>query len=203
MEEKGKNRIEAFSDGVFAIAITLLVLGLVEPHLESNTTNAGLFRGLLHIWPSYLGFLVSFTTILIMWINHHEVFRLVARISKGFMLSNGALLLMVTFINFPTKIFSSQLQTDSAPVGTAFLMASYVLVAIVFQWWWREAKKVKKDDVPDSVIKSISKSYAYGIPVYLACFILAFVWIPLSIALFAVVSAFWIITLKVPVYNQK
>ena len=114
MAEKETTRVEAFSDGVFAIAITLLVLGLVEPHIEATTTNEELFKGLWHIWPSYLGFIISFTTILIMWINHHEIFRIVGTVNKKFLISNGVLLMMVTFINFPTKVFSSQLQTDSA-----------------------------------------------------------------------------------------
>lgn len=203
MAEKETTRVEAFSDGVFAIAITLLVLGLVEPHLEANTTNTELLRELWHIWPSYLGFIISFTTILIMWINHHEIFRLVGKVNKSFLISNGVLLMMITFINFPTKVFSSQLQSESAMAGTAFLMGSYVLVAVAFQWWWREAKKLKKDNVPDEVIDKVSRSYALGIPGYIICLVTAFIWIPLSIALFAVLSVFWIAFLRVPMYEPS
>ncbi|MCB0723833.1 MAG: DUF1211 domain-containing protein [Ignavibacteriae bacterium] len=201
MAEKETTRVEAFSDGVFAIAITLLVLGLVEPHIEATTTNEELFKGLWHIWPSYLGFIISFTTILIMWINHHEIFRIVGTVNKKFLISNGVLLMMVTFINFPTKVFSSQLQTDSAVAATAFLMGSYVLVAAAFLWWWQEAKKLRKNNVPDEVISKISRSYALGVPSYMICLILAFIWIPLSIAIFAVMSIFWITFLRVPIYQ--
>jgi uncharacterized membrane protein len=202
MAEKETNRVEAFSDGVFAIAITLLVLGLVEPHLEANTSNTELFNGLLHIWPSYLGFVISFITILIMWINHHEVFRLVGRVNKRFLISNGILLMMVTFINFPTKVFSSQLLTESATVGTAFLMASYVIVAVSFQWWWYEAKRLKKEDISDETIRRVTKSYAMGVPAYALCLVLAFIWIPASIALFAGISLFWIIAIKEPIHMR-
>ncbi|MEZ5648376.1 MAG: TMEM175 family protein [Alphaproteobacteria bacterium] len=67
-------RLEAFSDGVFAIAITLLVIEIKVPHLSREVENKELLSALLTLWPSYLGFLISFFTILIVWINHHRFF---------------------------------------------------------------------------------------------------------------------------------
>jgi len=73
--EKETSRVEAFSDGVFAIALTLLILEIKVPHLEDASTNVNLFRALLQLWPSYFAFILSFLAVLIMWINHHGFFK--------------------------------------------------------------------------------------------------------------------------------
>jgi uncharacterized membrane protein len=95
-------RTEAFSDGVFAIAITLLVLDIKVPHdLPENTS---LLRALLNQWPIYMAFLTSFATIGIMWLNHHRMFRYIRRVDHWFLVLNGLLLLGVTFVPFPTSL---------------------------------------------------------------------------------------------------
>lgn len=86
------DRLEALSDGVFAIAITLLVLELVVPKLGEHASGTALRAQLGREWPSYVPFLTSFATILIMWINHHEVFRLLERVSMLLLFSNGILI---------------------------------------------------------------------------------------------------------------
>src|SRR5215813_3568997 len=95
------SRIEAFSDGVFAIAITLLVLDLKVPPDPSGIHR--LAELLLSEWPAYLAFLTSFATILIMWINHHRIFTLVGRSDDRLLFYNGLLLLGVTVVPFPTS----------------------------------------------------------------------------------------------------
>jgi uncharacterized membrane protein len=69
-------RIEAFSDGVFAIAITLLVIEIKVP-IHEQVQKIGLLKALLDLWPSYLAFITSFATILVMWVHHHWIFVLV------------------------------------------------------------------------------------------------------------------------------
>ena len=96
--EKETGRVEAFSDGVFAIAITLLVLEFKVPHLPEGATGRDLFHALLKLWPSLIAFLGSFIAILIMWINHHGLFRLIHKIDPPFLFANGFMLLMVTFV---------------------------------------------------------------------------------------------------------
>src|SRR5882672_2129896 len=99
MSETG--RIEAFSDGVFAIAITLLVLDLKVPRaLQDGRTLAS---SLGAMWPSYLAFVTSFATILIMWINHHRMFTLIGRADDRVMFYNGLLLLGVTVVPFTAQ----------------------------------------------------------------------------------------------------
>ena len=100
-EQKETGRVEAFSDGVFAIAITLLVLDLKLPHIDGATNLSG---ELLRQWPTFVAFLNSFVTILIIWMNHHNLFNNIQRTDNTFMLLNGGLLLCVTFLPFPTSL---------------------------------------------------------------------------------------------------
>ena len=106
-------RIEAFSDGVFAIAITLLVLDLKVPrelHEGQTLTSA-----LAHQWPAYVAFVTSFLTILVMWINHHRMFTLIGRADDRLLIFNGLLLLGITVVPFPTSLVAEYLgQTVSA-----------------------------------------------------------------------------------------
>jgi uncharacterized membrane protein len=98
-------RVEAFSDGVFAIAITLLILEIRAPHAG---LEGGLWAGLLTLWPSYVAFLLSFFVILIMWVNHHELMRLVRAVNYPFLFANGLVLLTVTFVPFPTAVLAER-----------------------------------------------------------------------------------------------
>src|SRR3989454_9603804 len=107
-------RVEAFSDGVFAIAITLLILEIRVPRVEH-----GLWAGLLALWPSYIAFLLSFVVILIMWVNHHELLRMVRAVNYPFLFANGFLLLTVTFVPFPTAVVAAYLATPDARVAGA------------------------------------------------------------------------------------
>ena len=101
----GKARLEAFSDGVFAIAITLLVLTITTPndyhHLGSELADR---------WPSYAAYVVSFAVIGIMWLNHHTIFGHFARVDRNLVYLNLLLLATVVFIPYPTGIFGQALQ---------------------------------------------------------------------------------------------
>jgi uncharacterized membrane protein len=99
----GKGRFEAFSDGVFAIAITLLVLGFQLPGAGPET-NDGITSGLLALWPQYLVYVASFATVGIMWVNHHALFGRLKVVPHSVILMNLALLMIVSFLPFPTSV---------------------------------------------------------------------------------------------------
>ena len=103
------SRIEAFSDGVFAIAITLLVLEIQVPDVHGG----GLLDALGDLWPSYAAYAVSFLTIGIIWVNHHTAFGLLARADRKLLFLNLALLMTVSFIPFPTSVLARYLQAGS------------------------------------------------------------------------------------------
>ena len=109
-------RIEAFSDGVFAIAITLLI---IEVHVPGREHAHTLGHELLHLWPSYLGYLTSFLTIGVMWLNHHRVFTLIDRYDHTHMLLNLLMLLLIAFLPFPTAVLAQFIETDGARAAVA------------------------------------------------------------------------------------
>src|SRR5258706_5868897 len=102
-EVRGVERLEAFSDGVFAIAITLLILEIKVPSLEA-TSASGLWRALVSHWSSYLAFALSFLIIGIMWANHHNIFRYVRGADHALAMFNLGLLFCVAFLPFPTAV---------------------------------------------------------------------------------------------------
>src|SRR3990170_8417079 len=115
MEKSGATvRVEIFSDGVFAIAITLLVLDLKIPSKIDHLTNIELWTEIKATWPSYLAFAFSFASIFIMWLNHYTIFRLVTTVDNRVMLANGILLFFVTLVPFPTSLLAQYLQTNAS-----------------------------------------------------------------------------------------
>ena len=131
MAETGVNtRLEAFCDGVFAIALTLLIIDIKLPSTERIGSNAELWRALLHLAPSVFAFLLSFVIILITWVNHHATLSLIHRSSAPFIYANGLLLLTVVFIPFPTALLGEFLWTDHAAPAVVFTDAVLAVQAI-------------------------------------------------------------------------
>jgi uncharacterized membrane protein len=97
-------RVEAFSAGVFAIAITLLTLEIRVPHLPLEAGDPQLGAALRALWPSFLTFAGTFGAILTMWINQHGFFDLLERVDRRFLHANGLLLLLITFVPFPMAL---------------------------------------------------------------------------------------------------
>lgn len=116
--EKDTGRIEAFSDGVFAIALTLLAFELKAP-LLNGVSNASLIAALTERWPEYLAFVNSFASILLMWISHHNIFKAVKQINTRFMLANGVALFFVTATPYATSVLAKYLLTDAASASAA------------------------------------------------------------------------------------
>ncbi len=131
------DRIEAFSDGVFAIAITLLVLDLKPPPEFEH----GLWRALLHEWPQFAAYLTSFFIIGIMWVNHHSMFRAIVSSDRILMFFNLLLLLWTSLLPFPTSLVAEHLRDGgtNAAVAEAVYSANLTLAAIAFSLIWMHA----------------------------------------------------------------
>ena len=133
-------RLEAFSDSVFAVAITLLALTLVVPRPADLRAGHRLLAALLDQWPTYLAYGLSFLTILIMWINHHALFRLIRRTDHLFLLINGLLLLIITTYPFATNLLATYLrQPDDKRVAQLIYVGLSLLMAVTFNGMWRYA----------------------------------------------------------------
>lgn len=128
-------RVEAFSDGVFAIAITLLVLDLIVPGHE-EARESGLAAALGAEWPSYFAYLVSFLVIGIIWINHHTMFTLVNQVDRRVLFVNLLLLLTISVIPFPTRLLAEYLLDSDADVAAAVYSATMFLMGIAFASLW-------------------------------------------------------------------
>lgn len=124
-------RLEAFSDGVFAIAITLLALNLKIPPAES-TPPGTLLATLLDQWPVYLAFGTSFFTILVMWVNHHNLFTLIRKTDHPFLLINGFLLFWVTFVPLPTALVAEYRRHPDQPLTAVIYSVTFLFVAVAF-----------------------------------------------------------------------
>jgi uncharacterized membrane protein len=166
-------RLQSFSDAVFAVAITLLVLTLVVPEpkgLPSQWTAAQLAEALGGEWPSYLAFVTSFGTILIMWINHHAIVKLVRRADSQFVFANGFQLMHVTIVPFITALVARYLTTPAASAACAVYAGVFAVGNLVFNGLWRSGaheRRLLHPSVPQTRVDQLTKSYLAGFPIYL------------------------------------
>jgi uncharacterized membrane protein len=197
-EEKETGRLEAFSDGVFAIAITLLVLELKVPDVRiASGSSAVLGRALASQWPSYVGLVTSFFTILIMWVHHHAILRNVCRTDAWLHFANGCLLLGVTFVPYPTSVLASYLETPAAKMAVTFYSGTFVFMALCFYLFIRAAfrKPLLSVKASEEFIRKTCHQYLFGPPAYLLA-MLAGLWdVRLSLAICTILWVFWAATI--------
>jgi len=176
MAEKETGRVEAFSDGVFAIAITLLVLEIKVPKLPHDSSPSELAQALLDLWPSYLAFLLSFFAILIMWINHHGLFNLVRRVNHSFLYANGFLLLLVSFVPFPTSVLAEYLDGRAVNTAAAFYCGTFIFISIGYNLIWQCMVNgdLLKPEVSTAHVRKIARAYRLGMVVYVISTVVAF-----------------------------
>lgn len=176
-EEKETGRIEAFSDGVFSIAITLLVLELKVPPLSSITSEAALAQALFDQWPSYLAFSTSFISIFIMWLNHHGLFRMARRADAPFMFANGFLLLLVTVVPFPTALVAEYLTHPGANIACAVYAGTFVLINISYTMLWGTIayqRRLLKPGIPPAAVQLVTNRLLLGFVLYSLATLVAF-----------------------------
>jgi len=161
-------RVEAFSDGVFAIAITLLILEIRLPEPGAVGAGGSLWARLCALWPSYLAFFISFFVILIMWVNHHELMRLVRSVDYPLLFANGFVLLLVTFVPFPTAVLARHLATSEAAPAVTFYCGTFVLISLTWGWLFLTIVRrgLLRPDVHPTTVVRIRRAYAAGPIVY-------------------------------------
>ncbi len=182
--------MEAFSDGVFAFAMTLLVLGLRDPTIGST---GPLLQGLFGEWPAFLAFGISFMTILVMWMNHHNLFTYVNRIDGPFMLLNG-LLLAATLIPFTTSLVADHLQFADSGTAAEVYSGTFLFVALAWNLLWQYAIRhpgVLARSVSDAEIKTTTRQFVFGPMLYVVAFIAAFFSGIASLAIILIVLAIY------------
>jgi len=187
-------RLETFADGVFAIAATLLILN-VDAQVRDGSTAIG--PRLLEIWPSYIGYAVSFVTIGIIWSNHHTVMAQLGRVNRTFLMLNVFLLLCVAFLPFPTRLVAENLRdrTELQPAALAY-GATMTVMAICYLSLWLYAiggRRLLRDDSDRRTVSGITRSYLPGAPTYLTATLIALVSPLASVVLFGAITLFYVV----------
>jgi uncharacterized membrane protein len=181
------------SDGVFAIAITLLVLNLKVPLAASFTpvTAGALATALVEGWPNYLTLVLSFATILIMWVYHHNLFKAARQSEPMLLFSNGLLLLGVSLVPFPTALVGVYLTTPAATVACAVYAGFFVLINSAYNLlWWAISRQQPRDRVRGRRFSRSMLILLLGLPCYLIATAVAF-WSPMLTLL--ICGALWIV----------
>lgn len=197
MAEATNSRLEAFCDGVFAIALTLLIIDIKIPQSENIRTSNDLWQSLGHLLPTFFAFLLSFCIILITWVNHHNTLRLINRSSHRFVYSNGFMLLTIVFIPFPTALFGDNLFTGHAAPAVVLYSAVNGLMAIGWLLICSAAlsgNTLAKNERAAMTIRSNYKKSWYALATYSLCTLAAF-WFPVTVAV--LISLIWIVWLIV------
>jgi uncharacterized membrane protein len=186
-------RIEAFSDGIFSIAATLLVLELKHP-----PANLPFWQGVLSIWPGYVSFVLSFFFIGIMWINHHRLFVHIKKSDDLLMAVNLLLLLGVVFVPYPTSLMASSITLlDSAYSRDVaiFYNAGYLAIALLFNLLWFVCRKRKllENNLDNAKIRDVTRRYALGPFFYGACLLMTWWSVRLSLAMNAALAIYFLV----------
>ena len=203
MEEKNTNRLEAFSYGVFAVAITLLILNIKIPGLDSASKplDEDLWRLLRQEWPSLVAYVTSFATIGIMWINHHRLFTHIKRTDTGLLLVNLLLLLFIVFIPVPTALLAEYVVRPNEHAAAIIYSGTFFVMACCFNLLWRYAsyhnRLLGKDTDPRSV-QAINRQYLFGPLLYLISFGLAWINVPSSLILNFILALFFAVPGRPP-----
>ena len=186
-------RIEAFSDGVFAIAITLLVIEIAVPHLEEGRTLLG---ELVEQWPSYFGYMISFLQIGVIWANHHNRFRFIVRSDHVLLFLNILFLMCVAFIPFPTALLAEYLRgTERATVGAVYA-GTLAVTAVLFTLLWLYAAanyRLVDRNLDPSLLRAMTRRYVVGTIAYLLAFLLALVNVGASLVMIIILALIFVL----------
>jgi uncharacterized membrane protein len=186
-------RAESFSDGVFAVAITVLVFNLL-----SIGPGVLTYRVLLHAWPQYAAYVVSFLTIGIMWLNHHTMLSLVSKVDRTTLVINTFLLMGVVAVPFPTALVADHLAAN-APAGSRVAAVVYGLVMIAISvgfsamWLYLSAHQVKLAAKPISTPRRASVRFSAGLGGYVAgTVVAAFGAATVALGIYGVIAVYYL-----------
>jgi TMEM175 potassium channel family protein len=204
-DDKETARLEAFSDGVFAVAITLLVLNIKIPGIDLPPSqlqgDTDLWHTLGDEWPMLAAYVTSFAIIGIMWLNHHRLFQHIKRINTVLVLLNLLLLLFIVFVPVPTALLAEYVNRPDQHAAAIVYSGTFFLTACCFNLLWRYASyhnRLLGKDVDSRAIQAISRQYLFGPLVYLIAFALAFVSTPATIIASFALALFFALPARPP-----
>jgi uncharacterized membrane protein len=198
---RATSRIEAFSDGVFAIAITLLILEIHVPEVKANQT---LFDGLLHEWPSFLALLIGFFTLLVCWINHHHMFSLIHKSNSVLSLLNGFKLLVVTITPFSTALLAKNIGSDWEGPAVTIYCFNFALMGLAMTGIWiYGVSKGFANESSAIELKANSRLYIFASILSAVIWLVSFISIIGCMALFVVMFIIFVFPERIIAWQVK
>jgi uncharacterized membrane protein len=177
--------METFSDGVIAIAATLLILELGIQTPDDLTRR----------WPAYLAYVTSFVTIGIIWMNHHTIVSCMGATDRTLLFLNLLLLMTISFLPLPTRLVAEYLNKPGERSAVIAYAATFVVMATIYNIAWRYARAGRRligADVAESRLNAIDRAFAPGVPLYLTTFVVAFFSPLASVFLTFAIAAFYL-----------
>jgi uncharacterized membrane protein len=192
--DRGTHRIEGFSDGFFAIVITLLVLDLRPPALPEETTSFMLEVALRALWPEAAAFTISFVNIYILWVAHHELIRITTRADTRFLYLNGGVLFGVALLPFATAMLSEHIQGPGARYAAAIYTGAFLWIACFYNLVWRYVA-THPDRLLPTVTRHdrgrISRTYVGTLALYAVAFAISWILPMASVAITLALAVFF------------
>jgi uncharacterized membrane protein len=180
-------RLETFADGVFAIAATLLILDV------KLSGHGSVSHQLVHAWPSYAAYAISFATLGIVWVNHHTVFSQIGRVDRTFLFINIAFLMVIAFSPFPTRVLAEHLREGSKAAAFAYGL-TFTSMAVCYGALWFYAAIGRRLIAPEAdqrTVSGISRSFAPGWAIYSLATLSSLISAWLAVALYAAIALFY------------
>jgi uncharacterized membrane protein len=190
-----KGRLEAFSDGVLAIAITLLSLTLPVPHAGGDSS---LWQALGQDWPKLAAYVVSFAFIGVIWVNHHSLMNRVAIVDRTLLFINLLLLMFVAAVPWATNLFAEFLLEGGidSHVAAAVFSTNALFMALSFNllWWWirKDASRLH-ESIDPATAKATARRYAAGIYIYAFAIVVSFISAPATLAFHGIVACYYVV----------
>jgi len=196
--QKDTTRVEAFSDGVFCVALTLLAIE-IGVEAKSVETNRGLADALICLWPKFLAYGISFINVLLAWMGHHGLFRNLRNTDNRVMITNGFLLLLVALVPFPAKTLGLFLMTGAMKTAVIFYTSYFVLISIAFRLTWYAAcsgKGLLVHQITWYDINNITRNENLGLICNCVIVLVSFISPWMGLALSFVMCIYWLVFAK-------
>jgi uncharacterized membrane protein len=205
--KNNKSRLEAFCDGVFAIAITLLILEIKIPHPEDIEHYGGLKPYLIHLWPSFFAYGLSFYTIGIYWANHHTAMRLVTSTDHYFNLLTIFFLMTISFIPFPTAILGEYITDEEVrPWAIRFYSMSQLMIVLSISFVWayaRYKKRLLDRNLKDSYLRLVSMQLVASITLHAVALSVSFFYPVAGFTINVILIIAYLVAPKEAQYNEN
>jgi TMEM175 potassium channel family protein len=185
----GTARLETFSDGIFAIAATLLILDV------SLSGEGSVAHQLLRAWPSYTVYAISFLTLGIVWVNNHTVFSQIGRVDRTFLFINVVFLMVVAFTPFPTRVLAEHLREGSKAAAIAYGLTYTAMSICYLSLWFYAARggRLLAETADPRLVSGISRSFRPGTAIYATATLSSLLSAYLAVVLYAAIALFYVV----------